>query len=82
MDAIAGLWCVNVGYGRSNLVEVARRQLEELPYYNSFFHTTHPPTIDLSAKLAKISPPGLNRVFYTNSGSEANDTVLWMIRRY
>ena len=82
LDGMAGLWCVNVGYGRKRLAETAMRQLEELPYYNTFFQTTHPPAVALSEKLAELAPPGFNRVFLVNSGSEANDTVLRMIRRY
>lgn len=82
LDGMAGLWCVNVGYGREELAKVAHDQMLELPFYNNFFKSTHPPAIELSQKLAEITPEGLNRVFYTNSGSEANDTVLRMVRRY
>ena len=82
LDGMAGLWCVNVGYGRKRLADAARAQLEELPYYNTFFQTTHPPAVALSKKLAELAPPGFNRVFLVNSGSEANDTVLRMVRRY
>lgn len=82
LDGMAGLWCVNVGYGRQELADVARRQMLELPYYNSFFQTSHPPAIELSRLLAEVTPAGLNHVFYTNSGSEANDTVVRMVRRY
>ena len=82
LDAMAGLWCVNVGYGRENLARVAYEQLQELPYYNSFFKTTTPPAIALAKKLGEITPEGFNYVFYTNSGSEANDTVLRTVRRY
>ena len=82
LDGMAGLWCVNIGYGRKELAEVAQRQMCELPYYNSFFQTAHPPAIELSGLLAQVTPAGLNRAFYTNSGSEANDTVIRMVRRY
>jgi len=82
LDGMSGLWCVNVGYGRQELAEAARRQLLELPYYNSFFQTAHPPVIELSERLAEITPAGLNRVHFTSSGSEANDTVVRMVRRY
>ena len=82
LDGMAGLWCVNVGYGRKELADVAQRQMCELPYYNSFFQTAHPPAIELSGLLAQVTPAGLNRAFYTNSGSEANDTVIRMVRRY
>jgi len=81
-DGMAGLWCVNVGYGREKLAQVAYEQLRLLPYYNSFFKTTTPPAISLAKKLAEITPKGFNHVFYTNSGSEANDTVIRTVRRY
>jgi len=82
LDGMAGLWCVNLGYGRRELVEAATRQLEILPFYNNFFQTTHPPAIELAALLAEVTPPGLEHAFFTNSGSEANDTVLRMVRRF
>ena len=82
LDAMAGLWCVNIGYGRHELADVAARQMRELPYYNTFFQTTHVPAIALSAKLAEIAPDHLNHVFYGCSGSEANDTNIRMVRTY
>ena len=82
IDAMAGLWCVNIGYGRRELAAAAARQMAELPYYNTFFHTTHPPAAELGRVLAEVAPPGFNHVFFTNSGSEANDTVIRMVRRY
>ncbi|MEC9104191.1 MAG: aspartate aminotransferase family protein [Pseudomonadota bacterium] len=82
LDAMAGLWCVNIGYGRDELAEVAARQMRELPYYNTFFMTTHVPAIALAARLAELAPGNLNHVFYAGSGSEANDTNLRMVRTY
>ena len=82
LDGMSGLWCVNIGYGREELAEAAHRQMLQLPFYNSFFQTSHPPAIELSRQLADISPPGFRRVFFTGSGSEANDTVVRMVRRY
>ncbi|MEQ9692682.1 aspartate aminotransferase family protein [Shimia sp. SDUM112013] len=82
LDAMAGLWCVNIGYGREELAEVAARQMKELPYYNTFFQTTHVPVIALSAKLAELAPGDLNHVFFGGSGSEANDTNLRLVRTY
>lgn len=82
LDGMAGLWCVNLGYGREELVEAASAQLRELPYYNNFFKSTHPPAVRLAEKLCQLAPPHINRVFFTGSGSEANDTVLRMVRRY
>ena len=68
LDAMAGLWCVNVGYGRKELAEAAYQQMLELPYYNTFFNTATPPAIELSEKLAEIAPNGLRHVFYGSSG--------------
>lgn len=82
LDAMAGLWCVNIGYGREELAQVAARQMRELPYYNTFFMTTHVPVIALSQRLAELAPEGLNHVFYAGSGSEANDTNIRMVRTY
>ena len=82
LDGMAGLWCVNVGYGRKELAEAAYRQMMELPYYNTFFKTATPPVIELSEKLAEITPDGLEKVFFASSGSEANDTIVRLVRRY
>jgi putrescine aminotransferase len=82
LDGMAGLWCVNLGYGRQELVDAATQQLQELPYYNSFFQCTHPPAIELSRLLSDLSPGQFNHVFFTGSGSEANDTQIRLIRRY
>jgi putrescine aminotransferase len=82
LDAMAGLWCVNVGYGREEIAEAVNQQIRELPYYNSFFKTAHPPAIELSRLVCSLAPAHLNRVFFTGSGSEANDTVVRMVRFY
>jgi putrescine aminotransferase len=82
IDGMAGLWCVNIGYGRPELAEVAARQMNELSYYNTFFQTSHVPAIALAAKLAQIAPGDLNHVFFAGSGSEANDTNIRLVRRY
>ena len=82
IDGMAGLWCVNIGYGRKELAEVAARQIEELSYYNTFFQTTHVPAIALAAKIAELAPGDLNHVFFAGSGSEANDTNIRLVRRY
>ena len=82
LDAMAGLWCVNIGYGREELAEVAARQMRELPYYNTFFQTTHVPSIALAAKIAELAPGDLNHVFFASGGSEANDTNIRMVRTY
>ena len=82
LDGMAGLWCVNVGYGRTELADVARAQLLELPFYNTFFRTAAPPTIRLAAKLARLTGGELQHVFFSNSGSEANDTAFRLARHY
>ena len=82
LDAMSGLWCVNVGYGQAALVDAAARQMRELPFYNAFFQTATPPAIALAERLAALAPPGFEHVFFTNSGSEGNDTVLRMVRRH
>ncbi|MDD2343676.1 MAG: aminotransferase, partial [Tolumonas sp.] len=81
-DAMSGLWCVNIGYGRKELAEAAYNQMLELPFYNTFFKTTHPPVAELSELVTKVAPTGFNHIFYTNSGSEGNDTVIRMVRHY
>jgi len=82
IDGMAGLWCVNIGYGRRELAAVAARQMEELSYYNTFFQTTHVPAIALAARIAELAPGDLNHVFFAGSGSEANDTNIRLVRRY
>ncbi len=82
LDGMAGLWCVNLGYGRKELVDAAAQQMLQLPYYNTFFQTTHPPAIMLAKRLGELAPGDLNRVFFSGSGSEANDTNLRMVRHY
>ena len=82
LDAMSGLWCVNVGYGQRALVEAATRQMQELPFYNAFFQTATPPAIELAELLAQVTPPPFQHVFFSGSGSEGNDTVVRMVRRY
>ena len=81
-DAMSGLWCVNVGYGQQALVDAAARQMRTLAFYNSFFQTTTPPAIALAERLAQLTPPQFKHVFFSGSGSEANDTNLRLARRY
>src|SRR5262245_59798445 len=82
LDAFAGLWCVNVGYGRKELADVAYKQLLELPYYNTFFKTTTPPAVELSQVLCDMTPDNLNYVFYGCSGSDGNDSIVRIIRQF
>ncbi len=82
LDGMAGLWTTAVGYGNKELADAAYEQMVQLPFYNTFFRTTHPPVIALSKKLAEIAPPNLNQVFFGSSGSESNDTAIRLIRHY
>lgn len=82
LDAFAGLWCVNVGYGRTELGRAAAAQMDQLAYYNSFFQCTTEPTIRLAAKLAELAPGDINHAFFVNSGSEANDTIIRLVRHF
>lgn len=82
LDGMAGLWCVTVGYGREELADVAAQQMRELPFYNTFFKTATPPTVLLAQKIASLTNNRLPHVFFNASGSEANDTVFRLVRRY
>jgi putrescine aminotransferase len=82
LDAMAGLWCVQVGYGREELAKAAYDQMLELPYYNTFFKTAAPPTVTLAAKVSQLLGGHFSHVFFNSSGSEAVDTVIRMARYY
>ena len=82
IDGMAGLWCVQVGYGREELAEAGYKALKELPYYNAFFQTTTPYVAELSEKLSEVTPKGIDRFFFANSGSEGNDSAVKAIRYF
>ncbi|MBS1991972.1 MAG: aminotransferase class III-fold pyridoxal phosphate-dependent enzyme [Cyanobacteria bacterium SZAS LIN-3] len=82
LDGLAGLWCVNVGYGCKEIIEAVTTQMTRLAFYPSFFNSTTEPAIMLSERLAQLAPARLNRTFFSNSGSEANETALKTIRAY
>ena len=82
LDAMAGLWCVNIGYGRDELADAAATQMRQLPYYNTFFQTSHIPALSLAKRIADLAPGDLNHVFFASSGSEANDTNIRLVRHY
>ncbi|MFC0253826.1 aspartate aminotransferase family protein [Massilia consociata] len=86
IDGMAGLWCVNAGYGRASIADAVHAQMLQLPFYNSFFNTTNVPAVKLAALLAGLAPQNgpnaFQHVFFTGSGSEANDTIVRMVRRY
>lgn len=82
LDGMAGLWCVNVGYGRQRIGEAVQRQMSQLPYYNTFFNCTHPPATELAEKIASLTPGDVKHIFFTNSGSESNETIIRLVRHY
>jgi putrescine---pyruvate transaminase len=82
LDGMSGLWTTAIGYGRKEMAEAAYLQMLELPYYNTFFKTTHPNAVLLAKKLADIAPNGLKQVFFGSSGSESNDTAIRLARHY
>lgn len=83
LDAVGGLWCANLGHSCDPIKEAIRRQLEELPYYNTFRGTSHPPAIALAYELAAFfAPEDLTRAFFTSGGSDAVETCLRLARQY
>jgi putrescine aminotransferase len=82
LDGLAGLWCVNVGYGRTEIIDAVSAQMRECAFYPSFFNTTTEPAIRLAERLAKLAPERLNHTVFCNSGSEANESALKIIRGY
>lgn len=82
LDGMSGLWCMNVGHGRREVIDAVARQMEELSYYNTFFNTAHPPVIELSRLLSEVTPPQFNHFHFTGSGSESNDTIFRLVRYY
>ncbi len=82
LDAFAGLWCVNVGYGQESIVEAAAEQMRRLPYATGYFHYTNEPAVRLAEKLVEHSPHGLDRVYFTLGGSDAVDSAIRFIVHY
>ncbi|HEY5799891.1 MAG TPA: aspartate aminotransferase family protein, partial [Burkholderiaceae bacterium] len=82
LDGMSGLWCVNVGYGRTRIADAVHAQMVQLPFYNSFFQTTNLAAVELAKQLVELSPPQFSHVFFTGSGSESVDTLIRMARRY
>ncbi len=78
-EAMSGLWSVGLGFSEQRLIDAATQQMQRLPFYHNFSHKSHDPAIDLAQKLVSIAPVPMSKVFFTNSGSEANDTVLKMV---
>lgn len=82
IDGIGGLWCVNIGHGRKEMIEAISTQLQTLDYYSTFYNFTHPTAAALAKKLAALAPGHLNHVHFGNSGSVANDTAVRMLHHY
>jgi adenosylmethionine-8-amino-7-oxononanoate aminotransferase len=82
LDGIGGLWCVNVGHGRREIVDAVTDQLQRLDYYSTFYNLTHPQAARLSDKIASLAPGPLNHVYFGNSGSVANDTAIRILHHY
>ena len=79
IEGMAGLWSVGVGFKEPRLIKAIADQAQKLPFYHNFTHKSNTPAIDLAERLIGIAPVPMSKVFYTNSGSEANDTVMKMI---
>jgi len=82
LDGMSGLWCCNLGYSQTSIIDAVTEQMHKLPYYNNFFNCSNEPSVAMAKKLAEITPDGFNQVFFTNSGSEANDTNIKLVHRY
>jgi 4-aminobutyrate--pyruvate transaminase len=82
LEGLAGLWCVSLGFSERRLAEAAYKQLLKLPYYHTFAHKAHDIGIELAEKLLSIAPAPMSKVFFTNSGSEANDTAVKLVWYY
>ena len=80
IEGMAGLWSVAVGFGEKRLAAAAQKQMEMLPYYHTFSHKTHGPSVDLAEKLIQMAPVPMSKVHFTSSGSEANDTMIKLVR--
>lgn len=82
LDGMSGLWCCNLGYSQQSIADAVYAQLQQLPYYNNFFQCSNQPAVELAKALVDVTPGHFNHVFFTNSGSEANDTNLRLVHRY
>src|SRR6478752_9240683 len=81
-DGLSGLFCTQIGYGfGEELGEAAKRQMEELPFYINWSYA-HPRSIELAAKIAELAPGDLNRVFFVSGGSEANESIIKLVKQY
>ena len=81
-DAMSGLWCCSLGYSQDGIKKAVADQLMELPFYNNVFKCSNQPAVELATRLCEMTPANFNKVFFTNSGSEANDTQIKFVHRY
>lgn len=81
-DGMSGLWCCNLGYSQDRIKQAVANQLDQLPFYNNFFRCSNQPAVELAGRLSSVSPERFQHVFFTNSGSEANDTQIKFVHRY
>ncbi|HVI49666.1 MAG TPA: aspartate aminotransferase family protein [Candidatus Sulfotelmatobacter sp.] len=79
IESMAGLWCASLGFSEHRLAEAAKRQMDALPFAHQFSHKAHEPGIELAERLIAMAPVPMSKVFFANSGSEANDTVIKMV---
>ncbi len=79
LDAMAGLWCVAAGYGREEIADAMAEQARRLAYSHGFLANASEPAVRLASRIAALTPPGLDHVFFCNSGSEANDTIVKLV---
>ena len=82
LEGLAGLWCASLGFSERRLADAAYRQMLKLPFYHTFAHKAHDVGIELAEKLLSIAPVPMTKVFFVNSGSEANDTVVKLVWYY
>ena len=82
IEGLAGLWSTALGFGEERLVEAAAAEMRKLPFYHTFAHKSHDVGIELAERLIEMAPVPMSKAFFTNSGSEANDTVVKMVWYY
>lgn len=82
IEGLSGLFCASLGFSEQRLVEAATRQMNKLPFYHTFAHKSNEPSIELAERLIAMAPTPMSKVFFANSGSEANDTAMKLVWYY
>jgi 4-aminobutyrate--pyruvate transaminase len=82
IEALSGLFCASLGFSEERLVEAATRQMRKLPFYHTFGHKTNEPSVELAERLIAMAPASMKKVFFANSGSEANDSAMKLVWYY